>query len=81
MYVRFQVDLVQYVNNIFNGTGISITKEEPILVDTVEYFDKLNGVIKKTTKRHGKFIVSFFQVFIFFLLFYLLVKLAGFHHV
>ena len=56
---------MQYVNNIFNGTGISITKEEPILVDTMEYFDKLNGVIKKTTKRHGKFIVSFFSGFYF----------------
>ena len=61
MYVRFQVDLVQYVNNIFNGTGISITKEEPILVDTMEYFDKLNEVIKNTSKRQGK-LIFFFQM-------------------
>lgn len=42
------IDYLKYVQHMFNRTGIKLTEKEPILIDTLNYFKKLDSVIENT---------------------------------
>lgn len=45
------IDWLIYMNNVFNSTGIEFTEDEPIVVESMKFADKLDSLLEKTSMR------------------------------